>query len=56
MKGCYLILKDQDYLEDEDSGKVYNQEGDHVADWNDDVDDLIWTKEKYKIKHELNRP
>ena len=45
-----------EYFEDEDTGKVYNPEGDHVADWNEDVDDLIWTKEKYKLKHELNRP
>ena len=45
-----------DYLEDEDTAKVYNLKGQLVGKWNDDIDDIIWESEEFKIAHENARP
>jgi hypothetical protein len=43
------------YLEDEDSGKIYNLKHQHVGKWNEDVDDIIWSSEEFKSLHESSR-
>jgi len=43
------------YLEDEDSGKIYNPKHQHVGKWNEDVDDIIWSSEEFKSLHESSR-
>jgi hypothetical protein len=45
-----------DYLEDEDTAKVYNLKGQYVGKWNEDTDDIIWVSEDFKIAHENARP
>ena len=40
------------YLEDEESGKIYNLKHQCVAKWNDDCDEFIWSSEEYKTAHE----
>jgi len=45
-----------DYLEDEDTAKVYNLKGQHVGKWNEDIDDIIWISEQFKTDHENSRP
>lgn len=45
-----------DYLEDEDTAKVYNLKGQLVGKWNEDTDDIIWESEEFKIAHENARP
>jgi hypothetical protein len=44
------------YLEDEETGKIYNMKHQHVGKWNEDVDDIIWVSEVYKETHEQSRP
>ncbi|MDA0758529.1 MAG: hypothetical protein O3C01_07700 [Bacteroidetes bacterium] len=43
------------YLEDEDSGKIYNLKHQHVGRWNEDVDDIIWVSDVFKQTHEYSR-
>lgn len=43
------------YLEDEDSGKIYNLKHQHVGKWNEDTDDIIWVSDKFKHGHENAR-
>lgn len=43
------------YLEDEDSGKIYNLKHQHVGKWNSDFDNIIWVSEEFKIAHETSR-
>ena len=45
-----------DYLEDEDTGFIFNLEGKKVAKWNEDADDFIWLSEEAKTIHENARP
>jgi hypothetical protein len=45
-----------DYLEDEDTAKVYNLKGQLVGKWNEDTDDIIWESEEFKTAHENARP
>lgn len=40
------------YLEDEDSGKIYNLKHQCVGKWNDDCDEFIWSSDEYKTAHE----
>jgi hypothetical protein len=40
------------YLEEEDSGKIYNLRHQHVGQWNEDVDDIIWVSDEFKQTHE----
>jgi len=44
------------YLEDEDSGKIYNLKHQHVGKWNSDFDNIIWSSEEFKVAHETSRP
>ena len=44
------------YLEDEDSGKIYNLRHQHVGKWNADFDNIIWVSEEFKTAHETSRP
>ena len=39
------------YLEDEDSGKIYNLRHQHVGKWNSDFDNIVWVSEEFKIAH-----
>lgn len=43
------------YLEDEDSGKIYNLRHQHVGRWNEDVDDIIWVSDEFRENHENAR-
>ena len=43
------------YLEDEETGKIYNLKHQHVGKWNEDVDDIIWISEEFKTAHETAR-
>jgi hypothetical protein len=43
------------YLEDEDSGKIYNLKHQHVGQWNEDVDDIVWVSDVFKQTHESSR-
>jgi hypothetical protein len=43
------------YLEDEDSGKIYNLRYQHVGKWNEDVDDIIWISDEFRLNHESAR-
>ena len=40
------------YLEDEESGKIYNLKHQCVGKWNDDCDEFIWSSDEYKTAHE----
>ena len=40
------------YLEDEDSGKIYNLKHQCVAKWNSDSDEFIWESDECKNAHE----
>jgi len=40
------------YLEDEDTGKIYNLKHQCVGKWNDDCDEFIWSSDEYKTAHE----
>jgi hypothetical protein len=44
------------YLEDEETGKIYNPKHQHVGKWNENVDDIIWVSEDFKNTHETSRP
>lgn len=41
-----------EYLEDEDSGKLYNTKFKLVGEWNANCDDIIWISDKFKGEHE----
>lgn len=43
------------YLEDEDTGKIYNMKHQYVGKWNEDVDNIIWVSEDFENEHEKNR-
>ncbi len=43
------------YLEEEESGKIYNLKHQHVGKWNQDFDDIIWISEEFKLTHEASR-
>lgn len=43
------------YLEDEETGKIYNLKHQYVGKWNADVDDIIWESEEFKTHHENSR-
>ena len=45
-----------DYLEDEDTGKIYNMKHQHVGKWNADIDNIIWVSDEFKTAHENSRP
>ena len=45
-----------DYLEDEDTGKLWNLKGSCVGKWNADVDDILWSNDEFKSAHEEARP
>ena len=40
------------YLEDEETGKIYNLKHQCVGKWNDDCDEFIWSSDEYKTAHE----
>ena len=44
-----------EYLEDEDSGNIYDLSGKNIAKWNEDSDDFIWNSEEARVAHENNR-
>ena len=44
-----------DYLEDEESGKVYSVDFNEVGKWNEDMDDILWINTVEKNKHESNK-
>ena len=41
-----------DYLEGGDFGDLYNQSFEHVGDWNEDLDEIRWTHQKYERQHQ----
>ena len=41
-----------EYLEDEDSGKIYNLNHQHVGAWNEDCSEIIWANDAARIDHE----
>jgi len=41
-----------DYLEDEETGNIYNVEFKHVGKWNENNDDIIWEHDDYRRIHE----
>ena len=43
-----------DYLEDEETGNIYNLEFKHVGKWNENNDDIIWENDDYLRIHEAN--
>jgi len=43
------------YLEEEESGKIYNLKHQHVGKWNQEFDDIIWVSEEFKTTHESSR-
>ena len=43
------------YLEDEDTGKIYNMKHQYVGEWNEDVDNIIWVSDDFETQHEKNR-
>ena len=43
------------YLEDEDTGKIYNMKHQYVGKWNEDVDNIIWVSDDFENQHEKNR-
>ena len=45
-----------DYLEDEETGYIFNLKHEKVAKWNENGDDFIWLSEEAKINHENSRP
>ena len=44
------------YLENEETGQVYNLQREYVGDWNEDVDDIIFIHQKFRDAHETARP
>ena len=44
-----------DYLEDNDSGEIYNTKHVIVGSWNEDCDDIIWISDEFRQQHEQNR-
>jgi len=47
-----ISFEEVDYLEDEETGKIYNLKHQCVGKWNDDSDDIIWASEDFKLEHE----
>ena len=45
-----------DYLEDNDSEKIYNTKHTFVGAWNADCDDIIWESDEFREQHETLRP
>ena len=45
-----------DYLEDIETGKIYNMKHIHIGSWNDDCDDIIWVADEFREQHETDRP
>ena len=45
-----------DYLEDEETGYIFNLKHEKVAKWNENGDDFIWLSEEARIHHENSRP
>ena len=43
-----------DYLEDEETGNIYNLEFKHVGKWNENNDEIIWEHDDYRRIHEAN--
>lgn len=43
-----------DYLEDEETGNIYNLVFKHVGKWNENNDDIIWVNDDYRRIHEAN--
>lgn len=43
-----------DYLEDEETGNIYNLEFKHVGKWNENNDEIIWVHDDYRRAHEAN--
>ena len=43
-----------DYLEDEDSGNIYNIEFKHVGKWNENNDEIIWVNNDFRRIHEAS--
>jgi len=56
-----MDLEGVTYLEDEETGKIYNMERHHVGKWTEDVDDceacydIIWVNDKYRNQHNRKR-
>jgi len=44
-----------EYLEDEESGKIYDTGHNLIGKWNQSVDDIIWENETAKINHETKK-
>jgi hypothetical protein len=41
-----------EYLEDEDTGLLYNSAHQAVGKWNDGGDEIIWSSETFRLAHE----
>ena len=44
-----------DYLEDENTAKIYNTKHIHVGSWNCDCDDIIWVSDEFRDQHDTAR-
>ena len=41
-----------EYLEDEETGKIYNMEYKNIGKWNESMNGIIWSDDKYKDEHD----
>jgi hypothetical protein len=44
-----------EYLEDENTGKIYNPNHQFVGSWNSTMDDIVWVNDSFKIEHQSKR-
>jgi len=44
-----------DYLEDEDTGKIYSLDHTYVGEWDDTASDIIWSNETARTNHESKK-
>ena len=55
-KSSYVEIEFEEvsYIEDEDTGDIYNFKYQKIGKWNDDSDDIIWSSPEFKTAHENN--
>ena len=50
-----IDIEGVDYLEHNDTAKIYNTKGECVGRWNADCSGIVWTNDKFKQEHEAKR-
>ena len=48
-------FEEVNYLEDVETGKLYNMKHELVGEWNDDCDDIVWVSDKFRDEHASGR-